>query len=144
MSETTKDWIIVGAFFAAFVLVTAGEIYWLIQKLSVSAKKALVTVFLSNFLTITLGFLVTFLLFAVLFAVAWDQNTTMPGGEAGAWAAFIVAVAFPVMLMAGTRRLLIAGLRIEQISRPLAYAIVSTLIFFLAVFGLPAIAFLLR
>jgi len=144
MSETSKDWIIVGAFFAAFILVTAGEVYWLTRKLAVPAKKALTTVFLSNFLTITLGFLVTFVLFAVLFAVAWDENTTMPGGEPASWATFIAAVAFPVLLMTGVRRLLIGGLRIEQITRPLPYAIVSTLIFFAVVFGIPAIFLVLR
>jgi hypothetical protein len=139
MSGVSQDWIFVGVFFGAFALVTIAEIYWLSTKLLVPVKKALTLVFVSNFLTITLGFLVTFVLFAILFAVAWDQNTTMPGGEVGAWVVFIAAVGFPVLLMAAIRRLLLVGMRIEQISRPFTYAVLSSLIFFAAVVGLPAI-----
>jgi hypothetical protein len=46
--------------------------------------------------------------------------------------------------MAAVRRLLIGGLRIEQISRPLPYAILSTVVFFAMVCGLPAILLALR
>lgn len=130
---------LVAVFFTAFLLVTAGEIYWLTQRLAVPIKKALTTVFLSNFVTITLGFFVSFIIFGILFAVAWDENSEMPSGEAGMWAALVGALGFPMLLMAAIKRLLLAGLRIEQIARPLAYAFVSTLIFFAAVFGLPAI-----
>jgi hypothetical protein len=139
MSGVSQDWIFVAVFFGAFALVTIAEIYWLSAKLLVPVKKALTLVFVSNFLTITLGFLVTFVLFAILFAVVWDQNTTMPGGEVGAWVMFIAAVGFPVLLMAAIRRLLLVGMRIEQISRPFTYAVLSSLIFFAAVVGLPAI-----
>ena len=144
MSGVSQDWIFVAVFFGAFVAVTAGEIYWLVQKLSVPVKKALTTVFLPNFATITLGFFVTFVIFGILLAVAWDENTAMPGGNTGTWIAFIAALGFPFLLMAGIRRLLIGGLRIEQISRPLPYAILSTIIFFAAVCGLPAIFLALR
>ena len=139
MSGPSQDWIFIAVFFGAFLLVTAGEVYWLTQRLAVPIKKALTTVFISNFVTITLGFFVSFIIFGILFAVAWDEKTEMPGGDAGMWAALIGALGFPMLLMAAIKRLLLAGLRIEQIARPLAYAIVSTLIFFAAVFGLPAI-----
>ncbi|MEQ1762890.1 MAG: hypothetical protein ABL984_07090 [Pyrinomonadaceae bacterium] len=139
MSGVSKDWIFVAVFFGAFIAVTVGEIVWLGRKLNVPMKKALTVVFLPNFLTITLGFFVTFVIFGILFAVAWDQNTHMPGGEAGMWVALVVAFGFPFLLMAAIRRLLIGGLRIEQIARPLPYALISTIIFFLVVFGIPAI-----
>ncbi|MEO5858821.1 MAG: hypothetical protein ABIR33_07715 [Pyrinomonadaceae bacterium] len=143
MSGVSQDWIFVFVFFGAFAGVTIAEIYWLSGKLLVPIKKAMTLVFVSNFLTITLGFLVTFVLFALLFAVAWDQNTTMPGGEVGAWAIFIAGVGFPVLLMAAIRRLLIVGMRIDLISKPLTYSILSSLIFFAAVVGIPAIYLLL-
>lgn len=138
MSGAFQDWIVIVVFFATFLLVTAGEVYWLANRFTVPIRKALTTVFVANFLTITLGFLVSFIIFAVLLGAA-DGNTEMPGGEAGTWAAFITALGFPLLLMAGTKRLLIAGMRIGEIARPLPYSIVSTLIFFAAVFGLPAI-----
>ena len=139
MSGPSQDWIFVAVFFSAFLIVTVGEVYWLAQRLAVPIKKALTTVFLSNFVTITLGFFVSFIIFGILFAVAWDENTEMPGGTAGMWSALAAALGFPMLLMAAIKRLLISGLRIDQIARPLAYAFVSTLIFFVAVFGLPAI-----
>ena len=144
MSGVSQDWLFIGVFFGAFVLVTVGDVYWLTQKRAVPSKKALTIVFLSNFLTITLGFLVSFIIFGILLAVAWDENTTMPGGDTGTWLAFIAALGFPMLLMSAIRRLLITGLRIDQIARPLPYAILSTLIFFAAVFGLPAIFLALR
>jgi hypothetical protein len=144
MSGVSQDWIFVAVFFGAFAAVTAGEIYWLASKLQVPPRKALTTVFLSNFATITLGFFVTFIIFGILLAVAWDENTEMAGGNAGTWVAFIAALSFPFLLMAAIRRLLIGGLKIEQISRPLPYAIISTIIFFAIVCGLPAILLALR
>ena len=56
MTGVSQDWIFVAVFFGAFLVVTAGEIYWLTSKLQVPMKKALTTVLLSNFGTITLGF----------------------------------------------------------------------------------------
>ena len=142
MSGVSQDWLIIGVFFAAFVLVTVGDVYWLTQKRAVPSKKALTVVFLSNFVTITLGFLVSFIIFGILLAFTGGENAGI--GTAGMWTAFVAALGFPLLLMAATRRLLIAGMRIEEIPRPLPYAILSTLIFFAAVFGISAIFFALR
>ena len=136
MSGPSQDWILIVVFFGAFLLVTIGEIYWLSQRLTVPIKKALTTVFLSNFLTITLGFLVAFIGFGLLLGTVSNDDTAM---GPGARALFVAPMLFPILLMVATRRFLVTGMRIEQIARPLQYAIVSTLIFFAAVFGLPAI-----
>jgi len=144
MSGPSQDWIFVAVFFGAFLLVTTGEIYWLAKRIAVPIKKSLTTVLISNFVTITLGFFVSFIIFGILFAVAWDENTEMPGGEAGMWAALSVALGFPILLMAAVKRLLISLFRIEQIARPVPYAIVSTVVFFAAVFGVPAILLVFR
>jgi hypothetical protein len=142
MTGVSQDWIFVAVFFGAFLVVTVGEIYWLTTKLQVPAKKALTTVLLSNFGTITLGFFVTFIIFGLLLAFTAAENAGV--GATGTWLAFIAALAFPFLLMAGVRRLLIGGLRIDQIGRPLPYALLSTVIFFAAVFGIPAIYLAIR
>ena len=144
MSGPSQDGILLAVFFVAFVAVTAAEIYWLAQKRAVPIKKALTTVFLSNFLTITLGFFVSFIIFGLVLATSSDGNAEMSAGRGGTWGAFIAALGFPFLLMAATRRLLIGGLRIEQIDRPLIYAVVSTSIFFAAVFLPSAILLALR
>ncbi|MDI1242699.1 MAG: hypothetical protein PSX80_12355 [bacterium] len=137
MTGVSQDGIFVAVFFGAFLIVTAGEIYWLTYNLQVPIRKALITVLISNFGTITLGFFVTFIIFGILLALTATENAGE--GNTGAWPAFIAALAFPFLLMACVRRLLIGGQHIEQITRPLPYAIVSTLIFFLAVCGVMAI-----
>lgn len=142
MTGVSQDSIFIAVFFGAFLVVTAGEIYWLTSKLQVPMKKALTTVLLSNFGTITLGFFVTFIIFGFLLAFTSAENAGV--GGTGTWLAFIAALAFPFLLMAGIRRLLIGGLRIEQIARPLPYAILATVIFFAIVFGIPAIFLALR
>jgi hypothetical protein len=140
--SASNDWIFIAVFFGAFSVVTVGEVYWLVQRLAVPLKKALTTVLLPNFITITLGFFVTFIIFGFLLAFAVEENAG--GGGAGTWAVFIAALGFPFLLMATIRRLLIGGLRIEYIARPLRYSVISTLIFFAAVFGPPAIFLALR
>ena len=139
MSGASQDWIFIAVFFGAFIAVTIGEIYWLISSLNVPMKKALTIVFLSNFVTITIGFFVTFIIFGLVLALTGynDEDTAAPGTLTSI--AFIAALAFPFLLMAAIRRLLIGGMRIEQISRPLPYAIISTLVFFAAVLILPVL-----
>ena len=137
MSGASQDWIFVAVFFGAFAAVTGGEIYWLISSLNVPVKKALTTVFLSNFATITLGFFVTFIIFGLLLAFAVEKNAGV--GIGGTWPVFVAALAFPFLLMVAIRRLLISGMRIEQISRPLPYAVLSTIVFFAAVVIVPVL-----
>lgn len=144
MTGASQDWIIIAAFFGAFFAVSAGEVFWLIRKLGVPAKKALVAVLLPNFLTITLGFFVSFIIFGILLALTASDNTDLLIGGARTWPAFIAALVFPLILMAVTRRLLIGGLRIGQIASPLTYSIVSTLIFSAVVFGVSVIVLGLR
>lgn len=144
MTGASQDWILIAAFFGAFFAVTAGEVFWMIRNLGVPAKKALVAVLLPNFLTITLGFFVSFIIFGILLAITAGDNTDLLIGQARTWPAFVAALAFPLLLMAVARRLLIGGLRIEQIKSPLSYSIVSTLIFSAVVFGVSAIVLGLR
>lgn len=142
MTGVSQDSIFVAVFFGAFFAVTVGEVYWLTSKLQVPMKKAMTIVLLSNFGTITLGFFVTVVIFGLLLAFTSAENAGI--GTTGPWLAFAAALAFPFLLMAGVRRLLIGGMGIEQIGRPLLYANLSTLIFFAAVFGIPGIFLALR
>lgn len=137
MSGPSQDWIFIAVFFGAFFAVTLVEVYWLVRRVAIPLKTALTTILLSNFATITLGFFVTFIIFGLLLAFSAEENAGV--GGVGTWGAFIAALGFPFLLMVAIRRLLIGGLRIEQIARPLQYSIVSTLLFFAGVFGLPAV-----
>ena len=138
MTGPGKEWVFIVVFFAAFIAVTLAELYWLSERKSVPIRRSMIVVFSSNFLTITLGFLVSFIIFGVMLAAAAsDRNTEMRGGHAVTWTAFIAALAFPLLLLAGTKRGLLSMLKVDQIPKPLSYSILSSLIFFAAVIGLP-------
>lgn len=144
MTGASQDWVIVAVFFFAFAAMTIGEMYWLVSSSGVASRKAATAVLLPNFLTITLGFFVTFIIFGFLLALTGSNAEGGSTAGAGTRIAFLAALSFPVLLMAVSRRLLIGGLRIEQIERPLRYAILSTFAFFVAVFGIPGIFLTLR
>lgn len=143
MTGPGKEWVFVVVFFAAFIAVTLAELYWLSVRKAVPIRQAMMVVFSSNFLTITLGFLVSFLIFGLLLAVTGGPTTEMPGGHAVTWAAFIAALVFPYLLLAGARLGLLSLLRVEQILNPVAYSLTSALIFFAAAIGIPAVFLIL-
>ena len=138
MSGSNKDWIFVVVFFAIFLAMTLGEIYLLSRK-GVAIRRAMIFVFSSNFVTITVGFFVTLLIFGLILAATGNDDPQTPGGEVGKWGLFLVALLFPVFLMTVVRRLLIPSLRIDQVGMPLSYSIASTLAFFAVVVGVPAL-----
>lgn len=133
MSASGNEWVFVVVFFASYLAVTLGEIYWLSRK-GVPIRRAMIFVFSSNFVTITVGLFVTLLIFALILA-----GTENAGGGTGSLLTFLGALTFPVLLMALLRRLLIPTLRIEHVGKPLPYAIASTLMFFAVAAGVPAL-----
>jgi len=146
MSGSAKEWIFVALFFAMLFAVSIAEIFWLTRK-SIDLRRALIAVFIPNFLTITLGFLFTFVVFGILLAVAWDENTTMPGGDAATWALLSLGVAFPLLLMTGIKYLLVRVLKFSSISErftsPFRYSFLSSLVFFIVVVVLPCLSLFL-
>ena len=143
MTGPGKEWVFVVVFFAAFIAVTLTELYWLTQRKTVPIRQAMIVVFSPNFLTITLGFLVSFLIFGVLLAAVSNDGAPMPSGNAGTWAAFAAALAFPYLLMVGAKGGLISLLRVEQIPGPISYSLISALAFFVGAIGLPVLLLLL-
>ena len=141
MTGSTKEWIFVALFFGAFLILTLGELYWLNKKGGVGIRRAMIYVFSVNFTTITVGFFVSFIIFAVLLAIAWDANTPMPGGEAGATTTVIAMAVFPFLLMLGLRLLLIRLLSLRQtsglLSSPFKYSLLFSVLFFLFVVAVP-------
>lgn len=143
MSGSAKEWIFVALFFAMLFGVSIVDIFWLAKRNGIDLRRALIAVFVPNFLTITIGFLFTFIVFGILFAVAWDENTEMPGGEAGTWALLSLGILFPLFLMTGVKYLLVRILKLSSISKrftsPFSYSLLSSILFFLVVVGLPCL-----
>ena len=141
MSGSKGEWIFVVLFFACFFAATLGELYWLNRKRGIAIRRAMVFVFSTNFITITIGFFVSFVIFAVMLAIAWDEHTPMPAGEAGYVTALVMMVLFPFALMVVLRLLLINLLKLGRdagtIVSPLKYSLALTTIFFALVVAIP-------
>ncbi|MBL8124381.1 MAG: hypothetical protein JNJ39_09775 [Blastocatellia bacterium] len=147
MSGSAKEWLFVALFFAMFFASSIAEMIWLIRKTKIDIRRTLIVVLLPNFLTITLGFLGTFVVFGILLAVAWDENTHMPGGDAATWAVFLLGILFPLFLLVALKAVLIKVMRFATLNAgfkgPFRYSFISSLLFFLSVVGIPAAALFL-
>lgn len=141
MSGSAKEWWFIAIFFAMFFAISVAEIFWLARKNNIDARRSLILVLIPNFMAITLGFLGTFLVFGILFAVAWDENTRMPGGDAATWVVFFLGILFPLFLLAALKAALIKVLRVSTLNarfkNPFRYSLISSLLFFVFVGVIP-------
>lgn len=127
-------------FFAGFVIFTIGESLWLSRIKGVNGRKAVALSALSNSLCITLGFFVSFIIFEIIFAMAWDGSLqNVSGGDVSIWAAVIAGCLAPYVLLLLTKRLLVKVLAIDSIARPFGYAALASLLFLVAVLAPPSI-----
>lgn len=138
MSSNTKEWLTVAVFFIGFFAFTIGETYWLSRIDPAKRGRFFAFAFVSNIFSVSVGFFVSFVIFGVLMALAWDGSLEkVSGGDAGIWAAVAVAAIFPVLLLTLAKRLLFRGLKLTDVPRPWLYSISASLLFFVVVIGLP-------
>lgn len=144
MSGVAKEWLVVIIFFAAFFALTIAEAAWLNKKSGSGLPRAFATALLPNLFAITVGFFVSFMIFAVILAMAWDGSLqTVPGNDATIWAAVIAAILFPLVILTFAKRVALRLSKLVGISGPWVYSFAASLIFLLVVVGLPiAIAML--
>ena len=134
MTSTGKEWFFVIVFFAGFLAITAAEVRWLIRSKSIAPKRAALFVLVPNFLVITAGLFISFVIFAV--ALSSTSNGS---------ALILVAVLIPMLMMILIRRFLFKLLQGEESAMnrsPWVYSIVSTALFFIAVFVPSSLIFL--
>jgi hypothetical protein len=140
MSSSASEWIVVVLFFAGFIAFAVGETAWLKKKANVPTRTANAFSVITNFLCITFGFFISFAIFAVILAMAWDGSLqNVRGGDASIWTAIAVALLLPFALLLQTKRLLLRLFRMETVKNRWAYAVSSSLIFFLCVLALPSL-----
>jgi hypothetical protein len=140
MSSSASEWIVVALFFAGFVAFTVGETAWLKNKANIPTRIATTFSVITNFLCITLGFFISFAIFAVVLAMAWDGSLqNVRGGDVSIWAAVTIALLIPFVLLFLTKRLLLKLFHIESVKNGWGYSLSSSLIFFLCVLALPSL-----
>jgi magnesium-transporting ATPase (P-type) len=145
MSSSAKEWLIVAAFFVGFFAFTAAETWWLGRRTTHGVGRAFSFAFATNIFTASVGFCVSFVIFGVIMAMAWDGSlTSVPGGDSTIWVAVVVGGLAPLTILVLAKRLMIKLLKLTDLARPWAYAGVASLLFFLSIFLLPfAVAYLL-
>ena len=144
-TSTLIEWLFVFVFFVCFFIACVGEILWLRRKPGIELKRALIFVLSSNFITITVGFFVSFVIFAILLMLAWDGSIEkLPGGEASMIGLVAVMALFPIVLMMLWKRLLLKLLKFTaDIISPWRYSLAASILFFVVVIGIPVGSFYL-
>ena len=136
MSGAAKEWLIVGIFFAAFFAYTFAEAAWISKRTVSNYARSLFFTFTSNLISITVGFVASFLILGAFLAMAWDGSLPNAGvGDATMWTVLVAALVIPILLLFAVKRIFIAFLKFDGIS-PWLYSAISSVLFFLAVYAL--------
>lgn len=139
MSGNTKEWLVVIIFFLCVFGATLVEAFWLSRKNTASFSRALTFSILSNTITVTAGFFVSFVIFGVILAMAWDGSLEkVPAGDFTVWTAVVIGALFPVLLLALAKRLLASVFKLA-LARPSVYSTASALLFFFIIIGVPTL-----
>ncbi|HKX84641.1 MAG TPA: hypothetical protein VJL58_10515 [Pyrinomonadaceae bacterium] len=142
MTSITKDWIVVILFALSFFVLTIAEITWLNRKGWTSTAKAIAFPVLTNLLSFGVGTIVFFVVFGVMFAMAWDGSIERaPGGDTSLWALTAFGVLFTPVFLILVKRSFLTFLKIETGS-PWLFSVVSSILFLTGSLGIP-IAFAL-
>lgn len=138
MESNTREWIAVGLFFVAFFAFTFGEVFYLSRGESNRLGRSFMFAFVSNILSVSVGFFVSFLIFGVVMMLVFDGSIqSMPTGEYGIATALIIAAIFPPILLIFGKAIAFRLLKIDFVERKWLYSIVVSIAFFMVVSALP-------
>jgi hypothetical protein len=145
MSSTTKEWLIVAAFFVGFFVFTAAETWWVNRRTTHGAGRSFTFAFATNIFTVCVGFFVSFVVFGVMMALAWDGSlANTPGGDFTLGVAVAVGALAPIVILILAKRLMVKLLKMTDLTSPWIYSVVASILFFLSIFVLPfAVGYLL-
>ncbi|MBK9153914.1 MAG: hypothetical protein IPM25_06800 [Chloracidobacterium sp.] len=140
MSANTLEWLVVAIFFACFFAYTFLETGWLNKKNGIPFGRALAFSFATNILCISVGFFISFIIFGVLLALAWDGTLgQVDGNDWRIWAASLTGAFAPLLLLIVAKRV---GLRLigpNDLGLPWLYSAASSVIFLLFVVSVPVL-----
>lgn len=137
MSAITTEWLLVAIFFACFFVITFAEAGWLNKVNLVPFGKAFAFSFATNTFSISIGFFASFVIVAVLLALAWDGTLTqVSGNDWRIWTAVIGAAVLPVVLLILAKRLAVRLFKMG-LGSPWLFSVAASVIFMVFVTGIP-------
>ena len=132
MTGVAKDWLIVIAFFAGFLAFTLAETAFVKKRTGTGLTRSLLFTFVSNTLAITFGLFVSFVVFMGITLFVWDRSLeNIEGNHFTVWVAVIFATMFPLVVLIAAKRVLIKTMNLDVAPGPWAYAVLSSLAFYL-------------
>lgn len=140
MSTNTVEWMAVGLFFACYFIFSIIESGWLNKANGIPFGKAFAFSFATNTLSITIGFFISFVIFGVLLALAWDGTLgRMSGNDWRIWAASLAGAFFPLALLILAKRLGLKLFKMETVGLPWLFATAASVVFLLFVTAVPVL-----
>jgi hypothetical protein len=141
MSGSTKEWLIVLIFFVTCLSLMITEVFWLSRKGWCGFGNAAAFSAVTNALGFTVGQFVLFITLAVLMAMAWDGSLArFPLGNFGIGATLIGASLFFPVFLTLCKRLFLKAFKIQTGKKAWLFALASSVVIFLAAYGLPILA----
>jgi hypothetical protein len=140
MSPVAREWLVVILFVVCFVGLSAAEAAWLGRAGWVTFGKALGFSFGTNFVGFCVGLFTSFVLLAIILAMAWDGSIyDVPGHDASLWTAMVAAVFITPVLLVVIKRLLLWFLKIRSGLSAWVFSLTASILIFAATLGLPVI-----
>jgi hypothetical protein len=142
MSSVAKEWAVVIVFLLAVPIAALLEAGWVSRNASFSMIRSLLFSFSTDLVATVFGFFVTFIIFGVILAMAWDGSLqNVPARDVSIWVAIVLALAFPLVLLIIAKRLGRAAFHLP-LNRPWIFSIIASVLFYFTVLGLPALTIL--
>jgi hypothetical protein len=124
-----------------FAGMIVAEIMWLVRSGWTTPGRAITFVFLTNFVSLSVASFVSFVIFGVMFAMAWDGSlSSVPGNEITLWSALITAIVLPPLALMISKRAFLGLLSIRSGKAAWLYSLTATAIFFLIVLVPPILS----
>lgn len=138
MSANTVEWLAVGIFFACLFAFSLAEGGWLSKFSQVPFGKAFAFAFATNTFCVSIGFFVSFAIFAVLLMLAFGGTfQDLSGNDWRIWTAVIVAFLFPVVLLILAKRLALRLFKMQLAGSPWLFSAAASIAFLLFVTSIP-------
>ena len=128
MSETDSQWIAVILFAILLVGTVIAEVFWLIRRGMASPGWAAAYVLITDLLSLGIGSIIVFAIAGVMVMMSFGQAGT--GGDApeiAYWAALLVSVILPPLILIALKRSFLFIFRIRRGKAAWLYALTSSL-----------------
>lgn len=140
LSATTIEWIAVGVFFTGLFAFSLAEGGWLSKRNQVLFGKAFAFAFVTNTFAISIGYFVSFAIFAILLMLAFGGSLeSLSDNDWRIWAAVVIAFIFPIVFLIAAKRVALRLFKMSSVERPWTFSAVAAVIFLVLVTSLPVV-----